>query len=92
MGYWFSVQKSLGFSPYFLLFGRHPRLPGSALLDSQPPSMEEEDVADMIIRRAEVFRSAISIAMGNLEIAQHRDKLWYSRRRKGNYQRPEFEF
>ena len=88
MGYRCSVQSSLGFSPYFLLFGRHPGLPGSALLHAAPPEMDDEAVADMILARAAIFKQSMPIAMMNLETAQHRDRMWYARRRSGTYRKP----
>ena len=75
MGYRFSVQKSLGYSPYFLLFGRHPGLPGSILLHPTEPTFTQDDMADLVLSRAEVFRKHLPIALANLKVAQHRDQL-----------------
>ena len=83
MGYRFSNQASLGhYSPYYLLFGRTPPLPGSQMTSTPP---DDADIPDMLLQRADAFKRAMPIAMGNLRIAQHRDQLWYSRKRSGSY-------
>ena len=86
MGYRFSAHASLGgLSPYELLFGRKPPLPGSAIV-AHDEQLSETAVRDMILQRAEEFKRLMPHAMGNLRIAQHRDQMWYSRKRSGEFQ------
>jgi site-specific DNA-cytosine methylase len=88
MGYRFSRQAALhSLSPYFLLFGRHPILPGVAAAQSPVlPLMDDRYTLEhMILQRAKVFQNTVPIAMGNLRAAQHRDQIWYSQRRTGDY-------
>jgi hypothetical protein len=88
MGYRFSRQAALhNLSPYFLLFGRHPILPGVAATRTPVlPDMDDRYTLEtMILQRSKVFQKTIPIAMSNLQAAQHRDKIWYSHRRTGDY-------
>lgn len=76
MGYRFSNQAALSnYSPYFLLFGRHPVLPSTiAHTMQQVVNLDDPDVwADVISQRAVLFKHVIPMAMGNLQIAQHLD-------------------
>jgi hypothetical protein len=72
MGYNFSAQASLaGFSPYQLLFGRIPVVPGAikvALVEALDLDQPER-LAALVAQRAELFRRWMPMAMGNLEIA-----------------------
>lgn len=88
MGYRFSRQESLAaYSPYQLLFGTAPRLPSSippklsAVVDLDSPAVW----ASTLSERAEFFKRAMPEALGNLQVAQHRDGLRYARIRSGGY-------
>jgi transposase InsO family protein len=92
MGYRLSRQAALGtFSPYFLLFGRHPVLPGA----TQQLMIESVDLDDpkvwnqVITQRAELLKRAMPMAFDNLRIAQHRDTLRYAKIRGGGF-RPKY--
>ncbi|KAH9558895.1 hypothetical protein CY35_06G031900 [Sphagnum magellanicum] len=72
MGYRMSKHASLShFSPYFLLFGRHPIPPSS--------------IARVIAKKVVLFKRVMPMAMENLSIAQHRDTLRYAHTRGGSY-------
>jgi transposase InsO family protein len=82
MGYNFSAQASLaGFSPYQLLFGREPVVPGAikVALEEALDLDEPERLAALVAQRAVLFQRWMPMAMGNLEIAQHRDTLRYAK-------------
>jgi hypothetical protein len=86
MGYNFSAQASLaGFSPYQLLFDRAPVVPGSikVALDEALDLDRPERLAALVEQRAGLFQRWMPMAMGNLEIAQHRDTLRYAKTRSG---------
>jgi hypothetical protein len=88
MGYRMSKHASLShFSPYFLLFGRHPIPPSS--IATQMDQVVDLDFpttwAKVIAERAALFRRVMPMAMENLSIAQHRDTLRYAHTRGGNY-------
>ncbi len=75
------------FSPYFLLFGRHPILPFFivAQIDQVVDLDSPATCAKVIVERAALFRRVMPMAMENLSIAQHRDTLWYAHTWGGNY-------
>jgi hypothetical protein len=80
MGYRMSKHASLfHFSPYFLLFGRHP-IPPSSIVAQMDQVVDLESPATwvkVIAERVVLFRRE-PMAMENLSIAQHRDTLRYA--------------
>ncbi len=72
MGYRMSKHASLShFSPYFLLFGRHP-IPPSSIAAQMDQVMELDSPttrAKVITERAALFRRVMPMAMENLSIA-----------------------
>ncbi len=88
MGYRMSKHASLShFSPYFLLFGRHPIPPSSiATQMDQVVDLDSPTTwAKVIAKRATLLRRVMPMAMENLSIAQHRNTLRYAHTRGGNY-------
>jgi hypothetical protein len=88
MGYRMSKHASLyHFSPYFLLFGRHPIPPSSIVVQiDQVVDLDSPATwAKVIVERATLFNRVMPMAMENLSIAQHRNTLWYAHTRGGNY-------
>ncbi len=88
MGYKMSKHTSLShFSPYFLLFGKHPIPPISiaAQMDQVVDLDSSATWVRVIAERVALFRRVMSMAMENLSIAQHRYTLWYAYTKGGNY-------
>jgi hypothetical protein len=89
MGYRFSKQASLAsFSPYYLLFGRHPVLPKAIQADADTvlANMDNPDTWALVSeQRADLFKRVMSMALENLSIAQHKDTLRYAMIRGGGY-------
>jgi transposase InsO family protein len=87
LGYRVSVQASLGFSPYELLYGTKAILPSSIRpLFEQPLELENpEQAAEYLLKRAAALQQHCAIAGNNLRIAQHRDQLRYLKMRSGYY-------
>jgi hypothetical protein len=88
MGYKMSKHASLfHFSPYFLLFGRHPIPPFSIVtqMDQVVDLDSPATWAKVIAERAVLFRRVMPMAMENLSIAQHQDTLRYAHTRGGSY-------
>lgn len=86
MGYNFSAQASLaGFSPYQLLYGRDPVMPGALkVLVTEPQDLDLPDRLEALVaQRAALFQKWAPMALGNLQIAQHRDTLRYAKTRSG---------
>jgi len=75
------------FSPYFLLFGRHPIPPSSiaAQMDQVVDLDSPTTWAKVIAERVALFRRFMPMAMENLSIAQHQDTLRYAHTRGGSY-------
>jgi hypothetical protein len=85
-GYRVTTQSSTGYSPYFLLYGRHPVSPDTvrAQLHGVPLDVEdEEQVLQFITARAEAIRLAMPRAFERALAAQHRDTTRYQRVRRG---------
>jgi hypothetical protein len=74
MGYRMSKHASLShFSPYFLLFGKHP-IPPSSIVVQMDQVMDLDfpaTWAKVIAERAALFKRVMPMAMENLSIAQH---------------------
>jgi hypothetical protein len=88
MGYMMSKHASLyHFSPYFLLFGKHPIPPSSiATQMDQVVDLDSPTTwARIIAERATLFRRVMPMAMENLSIAQHQNTLWYAHKQGGSY-------
>ncbi len=88
MGYRMSKHASLfHFSPYILLFGKHPISPSfiTAQMDQVVDLDSSTTWVKVIAKRAALFRKVVPMAMENLSIAQHRDTLRYAHTRGGNY-------
>jgi hypothetical protein len=86
MGYNFSSQASLAsFSPYQLLYGRDPVVPGALkVFVTEPLDLDRPDRLEALVaQRAELFQRWMPMALGNLQIAQHRDTLRYAKTRSG---------
>jgi hypothetical protein len=89
MGYWFSKHASLAsFSPYYLLFGRHPILPQAIQADADTilANMDNLDTWALVSEQwAELFKKVMPMALENLSIAQHCDTLRYATIGGGGY-------
>ena len=95
MGYRMSKQKSSGYSPYFLMFGRDPIIQ-SRLQRSQEEVLDlevsEEGLRAFLNQRGQAFRKVMPLAMRNLAIAQQRDVERYRLVRGGGWDRPKASF
>jgi hypothetical protein len=93
-GYNITPQKSTGFSPYYLLYGRQPLFP-EQLRATYADHLDVEDeaqVIDFIEHRAIALAHAIPTAMENLVAAQQRDVKRYRHRRSGIYKAQPYQF
>ena len=76
MGYRMSKQKALGYSPYFLMFGKDPILQSRDQPMEEEPLDQEATAAQMelfLSERGQLFRRVMPLAFRNLAIAQQRD-------------------
>lgn len=84
-GYRTTPQAATGFSPYFLVYGRHPQYPEQvkAALDGQPLDIhDEDDVYDFICKRAAVITENMPVAFERASAAQRKDAVRYQRVRR----------
>jgi len=86
MGHRMSKHAYLShFSPYFLLFGKHPIPPSSIIIQMDLVADLDSPAtwARVITERVALFRRVMP--MENLSIAQHRDTLRYAHTRGDSY-------
>ena len=95
MGYRMSKQKAIGYSPYFLMFGRHPIIQSrlhAILSEDLGIDPTEEELRAFLNTRGEAFKRVMPLAMRNLAIAQQRYKERYRLVRGGGWDRPKATF
>ena len=91
MGYRMSKQAAVGYSPYCLLYGRHPIFQARIqdLEDAPLPDSDNAEALGLFVNeRGHVFREVMPLAMRNLAIAQDRDREQYRRVRGGGWDSP----
>ena len=84
-GYMTTPQQSTGFSPYFLVYGRHPSYPEQvrAMLDGGALDVEDEDnMYKFITERAAVLREAMPLAFERAVQSQRHQALRFQRVRQ----------
>ena len=75
-------HDSTGYSPFFLMFGRHPRLPidltfGAAVTKS---SKQNKDYNQFVLRWKEQMQEAFHIANRRVRVGAHRGKRHYDKK------------
>ena len=92
MGYRMSKQKAVGYSPYFLMFGRDPIFPSRLREEELDLESTAEGLRAFLDRRGQAFKRVMPLAMQNLAIAQQRDMERYRLVRGGGWDRPKASF
>jgi hypothetical protein len=84
-GYKTTPQRSTGFSPYFLVYGRQPTYPAQirAMLDGAPVDVTSDAAMFLLItQRAQVLRDAMPLAYERAVSAQQRQSVRFQRVRR----------
>ena len=92
MGYRMSKQKAVGYSPYFLMFGRDPILQSRLRSEALAINPTQKELSAFLNERGEAFRRVMPLAMRNLAIAQQQDKERYRLVRGGGWDGPKATF
>ena len=95
MGYRMSKQAAVGYSPYCLLYGRHPIFMSRIQLleDTSFPDLDDGEALGLFLNeRGQVIWEVMPLAMRNLAIAQNRDRTQYKRVRGSGWDRPKPRF
>ncbi len=77
-----SVQQSLGFSPFELLYGREVRGPLKVLKEHWLTEDESNNLLDQVAKLRYRMTKARELAKRNLEESQATMKVWYDKRAK----------
>ena len=72
-----STHESTGYSPYFMMFGRQPRLP----IDVAMGITLDDDEDDFVKSQQEIFRTAYNIASRKIREAGSKQKKYYDKGR-----------
>ena len=82
-------QASTGFSPYYLLYGRHSIFQAQIQAVEHDPLPEAlQELPKFIMERSKLFEEVMPLAMRNLAIAQQRDRHQFFRVHSGAWARP----
>ena len=72
-----STHESTGYSPYFMMFGRQPRLP----IDVAMGITLDDDADDFVKSQQEIFHTAYNIASKKIHEAGSKQKKYYDKGR-----------
>ena len=96
MGYRISKQKAVGYSPYFLLYGRHPTFPSQIQhLDEEEINPTGDSAAKLhlhLSHRGAILQDVMPLAMRNMAISRQRDKERFQHVRGDGYARPKASY
>ena len=78
-----SPSRVTGYSPYFLMFGREPRIPADQVFDTTPPEVGPSEASrylDFVTKLRARINWAYKIANKHIEKDAMRRKLYYDRK------------
>uniref|UniRef100_A0A3B3HTT0 Gypsy retrotransposon integrase-like protein 1 n=1 Tax=Oryzias latipes TaxID=8090 RepID=A0A3B3HTT0_ORYLA len=78
-----TVHESTGYAPFYLMFGRIPRLPVDVMFHHVERNDEITDYNNYVERIRENLREALAVAQANTDTSQQRQARLYNMRTKG---------
>ena len=76
-------HKSTGYSPFFLMFGRHPRLPEDLLFRRQGHQAEQQKYTDYVAGLRKQLEYAYSLASASIAKSQLHNSQNYNKKVRG---------
>lgn len=78
-----TTHETTGFAPFFLMFGRIPRLPVDVMFGSAFRDKDVQTYDEYVKAIQKDLRQAVHIANGNITDAQRKQTQQYNKRAKG---------
>ena len=75
-----SINDSTGYSPYYLMFGRHPRLPIDVIFGVDPDARRIRHPVQYVNDLKARLKHAFELAQGSVEKSRARNKAYYDRK------------
>ena len=79
-----TVNKSTGYSPFYLMFGRNGRLPVDSLFGIKPIEVEHKSHSKFVEEWKSSMEQAFKFANQNIEKSANYNKRYYDRKVQGN--------
>ena len=75
-----SINDSTGFAPYYLMFGRHPRLPVDVMFGIDPDARRLKHPAQYVDDLRKRLKHAFDLAQSSVEKSRKKNSRFYDRR------------
>ena len=79
-----SINDSTGYSPYFLMFGRHPRLPVDVIFGVDPDKRRINNPVKYVDELRARLKYAYELAQGSVEKSRAKNKRYYDNRARAS--------
>ena len=79
-----TINKSTGYSPFYLMFGRSSKLPIDSILSVQNQDTSQKSYEKFVAEWTKSMQRAVEIATKNTEKSRAQNKLSYDQKRHGN--------
>ena len=79
-----TINKSTGYSPFFLIFRRSSKLPSDSIFDVHNSPSNQKSYDNFVAEWKESMQQAIDITNKNADKTRHLNKTTYDRKLYGN--------